>query len=635
MENYFEEESYNLDKVLDEFEKNEDETVSPKWNQILDPPTLRATDNPVLDNVSKSIIDIETPIKISSPCLTSIERPSYLNGETVLVSPEMPKMGIGDPGMNEVLCPNGIGHSEIVCSSSTPQSENMPILLDVSPSNPSEKSAKLDESFCFSSSPTKVSVTNKVSFTMDNETSLHKQMIVSEIDKQKNRLLNESDFLELLDNSVTDLASPTHIQDTINVSTDDVVSKPGSVESNTALQEITSEFVMLSDAQPYTISTAITIENTNAKVSSEEKHKYVSSLHEDKKHSDFIAREHITVITMEKSEDNETLTHASTFDFVVENLSDSCINGDLVKTSLLSNGKNTNQHACIQLEREPNTNVFLEDKCAANTEGTSFSKTDGSTMCDSYGMQSPSVAHNLKSLPSKEDSVTEEKEIEESKLECYSSVYEQTRENEVAEKCGLTGIAMVDQMKNNLHGVCSQVLSMHGQTSPEKSSGVQTLSVPYGGARPKQPTHLKLHIPKPLSDMLQSDLIPPNAGCSSKNKNDVLNKSNQGDNFISDTLYDECSLRSPVDANGEIPGDYRGPGSLCLAVSPDSPDNDLLAGQFGVPISKPFTTLGEVAPVWVPDSQAPNCMKCEVKFTFTKRRHHCRACGKVCRKCVY
>ena len=39
--------------------------------------------------------------------------------------------------------------------------------------------------------------------------------------------------------------------------------------------------------------------------------------------------------------------------------------------------------------------------------------------------------------------------------------------------------------------------------------------------------------------------------------------------------------------------------------------------------------LGMVAPIWVPDSDAPNCMQCEARFTFTKRRHHCRACGKV------
>uniref|UniRef100_A0A8C2IT78 Zinc finger, FYVE domain containing 16 n=1 Tax=Cyprinus carpio TaxID=7962 RepID=A0A8C2IT78_CYPCA len=44
--------------------------------------------------------------------------------------------------------------------------------------------------------------------------------------------------------------------------------------------------------------------------------------------------------------------------------------------------------------------------------------------------------------------------------------------------------------------------------------------------------------------------------------------------------------------------------------------------------------LGSKQPPWVPDSEAPNCMNCEQKFTFTKRRHHCRACGKVyCANC--
>ncbi|NXM67598.1 ZFY16 protein, partial [Serilophus lunatus] len=39
-------------------------------------------------------------------------------------------------------------------------------------------------------------------------------------------------------------------------------------------------------------------------------------------------------------------------------------------------------------------------------------------------------------------------------------------------------------------------------------------------------------------------------------------------------------------------------------------------------------------PLWVPDSEAPKCMSCQAKFTFTKRRHHCRACGKVfCGSC--
>ncbi|XP_059213699.1 zinc finger FYVE domain-containing protein 16 isoform X2 [Centropristis striata] len=46
--------------------------------------------------------------------------------------------------------------------------------------------------------------------------------------------------------------------------------------------------------------------------------------------------------------------------------------------------------------------------------------------------------------------------------------------------------------------------------------------------------------------------------------------------------------------------------------------------------------LGSRQPAWVPDSEAPNCMNCYQRFTFTKRRHHCRACGKVyCAVCCY
>ncbi|RVE66229.1 hypothetical protein OJAV_G00123990 [Oryzias javanicus] len=39
--------------------------------------------------------------------------------------------------------------------------------------------------------------------------------------------------------------------------------------------------------------------------------------------------------------------------------------------------------------------------------------------------------------------------------------------------------------------------------------------------------------------------------------------------------------------------------------------------------------MGSRQPAWVPDADAPNCMNCNQKFTFTRRRHHCRACGRV------
>ncbi|KAM9358053.1 zinc finger FYVE domain-containing protein 9 [Symphorus nematophorus] len=64
------------------------------------------------------------------------------------------------------------------------------------------------------------------------------------------------------------------------------------------------------------------------------------------------------------------------------------------------------------------------------------------------------------------------------------------------------------------------------------------------------------------------------------------------------------------------------------AASPVDPDNESQASPIGILSKDRGTVLGEVAPVWVPDAQAQVCMKCGVKFTFTKRRHHCRACGK-------
>ncbi|KAI3368835.1 hypothetical protein L3Q82_025815 [Scortum barcoo] len=65
------------------------------------------------------------------------------------------------------------------------------------------------------------------------------------------------------------------------------------------------------------------------------------------------------------------------------------------------------------------------------------------------------------------------------------------------------------------------------------------------------------------------------------------------------------------------------------AASPMDPDNEIHSSPVGILSKERGSALGEVAPVWVPDAQAQVCMKCGVKFTFTKRRHHCRACGKV------
>ena len=45
-------------------------------------------------------------------------------------------------------------------------------------------------------------------------------------------------------------------------------------------------------------------------------------------------------------------------------------------------------------------------------------------------------------------------------------------------------------------------------------------------------------------------------------------------------------------------------------------------------------SLGDSAPVWIPDQRVTMCQLCSLDFSLTVRRHHCRACGKVvCSSC--
>lgn len=56
--------------------------------------------------------------------------------------------------------------------------------------------------------------------------------------------------------------------------------------------------------------------------------------------------------------------------------------------------------------------------------------------------------------------------------------------------------------------------------------------------------------------------------------------------------------------------------------------------SFLPPLSEEEQMLGKVKPFWVPDEDALACMLCFGRFTVLKRRHHCRACGKVlCSSC--
>uniref|UniRef100_A0A671MSF5 Zinc finger FYVE domain-containing protein 16-like n=1 Tax=Sinocyclocheilus anshuiensis TaxID=1608454 RepID=A0A671MSF5_9TELE len=157
----------------------------------------------------------------------------------------------------------------------------------------------------------------------------------------------------------------------------------------------------------------------------------------------------------------------------------------------------------------------------------------------------------------------------------------------------------------------TQTIIHENATSPVE---IQSVCAPnqesnYGGARPKQ---LSNQIARPPSERHRTGHAEPNvAGLSAEHGSQI--SPNQDENNCEPPSYQQYDASYGHDELSEPPP-YPG-------ESPDPPAHEA-------------EDLGSKQPPWVPDSEAPNCMNCEQKFTFTKRRHHCRACGKVyCANC--
>lgn len=722
MENYFQAEAYNLDKVLDEFEQNEDAAVSPtllgaKWNQILDPPSRRLSFNPTVANVNEATTPNECQQRLKSFSLShSVTTPTgggdhCANGKDFSASPETPVMWIDDQAAaddqlikrnsnRDDQC-NTVETGEKKCGNTACLPEEKNVLVVAVMHNCDRRTLQSGDLLDCKNYNSQ-SLMDTISFTLDNENRQSDQFSVTvngstekdtDTEKQVNRLCTEDDSISNLINasseSLTVACPSSRLKDEFNMSKDSLFSEAttaginavtllqrpvdGTIkmqENCVSVENFTSKAIpQRTDLEAKNSSSVST--NGSLVVEQETTQQLQSRLpgltetcqpnmagsgNYKERIVEHFAPEDVSATESEAIECDKNLGTTELLSMAeCYPESQEMTNWELTKLNEMSNKQTLGENERLLQTKQP------DDACSNSKEGgdglmeagihlkgTGIDELEGSSLsdvmatsasslsngCDSYGMQNPVVTHVPKSLPSKEDSVTEEKEIEESKSECYTNVYEQ-RGNETTEGSGLILNSSGDHIKKNyLHNLCSQVSSMQGQTSPKPVTNLQSISVPFGGARPKQPTNLKLQIPKPLSDHLQNDLVPPNCGGNSKNKN-VFGKTQLGD--TTDAFPGEMSSNASVtDTNGEHLEEYESgvSSSPCLAVAPDSPDNDLRAGQFGAPARKPFTTLGEVAPVWVPDSQAPNCMKCEARFTFTKRRHHCRACGKVfCAAC--
>ncbi|XP_006149460.1 zinc finger FYVE domain-containing protein 9 isoform X2 [Tupaia chinensis] len=729
MENYFQAEAYNLDKVLDEFEQNEDETVSPalldtKWNKILDSSSYRLPFNPALAGVNEPAISESQPqLKVfslaHSPSLTTEKEDHCANGQDCSLDPEITTMWIDENAVAEDQLIKRSYNLEDQCSAAEvgekkcgnltclPDEKNVLVVAvmhncdkrtlpsDLQDCDNYHSQSLMDAFSCSLDNENRQ--TDQLNFTINGSTDkdMNSEKQMDPLIRPKTEGNSVNHLCTTTSDSLANVCSPSQLNDEnmgrdpsmsviTSVTADSVISSQGidegpavkKQENHTAKEDLTGKISSPRTDLGSPNSLSHMNEGILTKKEPEEEKTSEESLQSGlpmfpkpdlpngsgrdntcEQFSDCFVSSEV------KADENDACKHKEilgTTEFlnVTEHFSESqdMTNWKLTKHNEMNDGQvNEGQEKILQISPSEDTygdrgehigiadaGLDLKGTCMNESEGCDFSTVTGtpaanslSNGCDSYGMQSPVASFVPKTLPSKEDSVTEEKEIEESKSECYSNIYEQ-RGNEATEGSGLLLNSTGDLMKKNyLHNFCSQVPSVLGQSSPKIVANLQSISVPFGGARPKQPSNLKLQIPKPLSDHLQNDL-PANSGNNIKNKNDILGKSKSGENSATNICNASLGDISIAGTNGEHSESYEAEISSrpCLALAPDSPDNDLRAGQFGISARKPFTTLGEVAPVWVPDSQAPNCMKCEARFTFTKRRHHCRACGKVfCASC--
>ncbi|EPQ11605.1 Zinc finger FYVE domain-containing protein 9 [Myotis brandtii] len=729
MENYFQAEAYNLDKVLDEFEQNEDETVSPilletKWNKLLDPSSNRLSFNPALASVNEPAVSNESQpqLKVFSLAYSApltIQREDHCaNGQDCSLNPEVNTMWIDENAIAEDQLIKRNCNQDDQCSTvevgekkcgnlaCLPDEKN--VLVVAVMHNCDKRTLQSDLQDC--NNYNNQSLMDALSCSLDNENRQTDQFsfnINGSTEKNMNSekqmdLLNkpsaEGDSLKHICTTSSDnlasSCSPSQLKDDENIgrdpsmsvitslTVDSVISSQGTDEGPAVKKQenyMPDEILTDKTNSPRTdlgslnsfshLSEGILMKKEPAEEMTTEKsipsglplllkpdmhngsgkdncEQFSDGLvpsevradeNEGREHEEILGSTDLLNMTEHFSESQEMADWKLT---KLNEVNDSQVSKENEKFLQMNQPEDTYNDSGGECDRMAEAGLNLKGTFMNESEGCDFSTVtdtpaaNTSSNCDSYGMQSPVVCFVPKTLPSKEDSVTEEKEIEESKSECYSNIYEQ-RGNDITEGSGLLLNSTGDLMKKNyLHNFSSQVPSVLGQSSP-KIANLQSISAPFGGARPKQPSNLKLQIPKPLSDHLQNDL-PANNGNNIKNKNDVLGKAKIGENSATNACDTSLGNISIADTNGEHLESYESgiPSRPGLVLPPDSPDNDLRAGQFGISARKPFTTLGEVAPVWVPDSQAPNCMKCEARFTFTKRRHHCRACGKVfCASC--
>ncbi|CAN8220688.1 unnamed protein product [Coccothraustes coccothraustes] len=183
----------------------------------------------------------------------------------------------------------------------------------------------------------------------------------------------------------------------------------------------------------------------------------------------------------------------------------------------------------------------------------------------------------------------------------FTEVNEELMQTKLEEVTGINSNLKASIPDNEVEAA-AEVSVSQSQGMTESGSGALASDICVKGARPKQ----------------LLDLSHGTAGQKQLNRANVLERENQ-----------ECGSASPEaplsDSSVNVGNTDPGESSSEAGGSQTSESAEPPKAPAAVPWKQPL---------WVPDSEAPNCMSCQAKFTFTRRRHHCRACGKVfCGSC--